>query len=166
MDDARKLSAGSSLGRLPGDGSRIDGEVKCGTHRGHEIVEASDGVWLYADTRQPVAKNPERPCGYCGKANTLEGHDGCIGTLPGVINACCGHGITVSAYVQLGALGDVRGEEAVKLQAELRALGNATRHVGGGEIRPRRSRSATSLAANGTPSRRESAMKRFSGLMS
>lgn len=40
-------------------------------------------------------------CEHCGKGVTKEGHDGCIGTLPDeVMNACCGHGVTLSAYVQ------------------------------------------------------------------
>jgi len=39
-------------------------------------------------------------CGFCGLDRTPEGHDGCIGTLPGVMNACCGHGDTEMAYVQ------------------------------------------------------------------
>lgn len=39
-------------------------------------------------------------CDFCGLGPTPEGHDGCIGTLPGVMNACCGHGDTGVAYVQ------------------------------------------------------------------
>lgn len=31
---------------------------------------------------------------------TIQGHDGCIGTLEGVMNACCGHGQDSCAYVQ------------------------------------------------------------------
>jgi hypothetical protein len=32
-------------------------------------------------------------CVRCGKERTPEGHDPCIANLPGVRNACCGHGI-------------------------------------------------------------------------
>lgn len=40
-------------------------------------------------------------CGHCGLARTPEGHDGCLGTLPDVMNACCGHGGQAEgAYVQ------------------------------------------------------------------
>lgn len=39
-------------------------------------------------------------CNYCGLEKTKEGHDGCIGTLIGVANACCGHGVIEDAYVQ------------------------------------------------------------------
>ena len=39
-------------------------------------------------------------CDHCGLKRTKEGHDGCIGTLDGVANACCGHGEINAAYVQ------------------------------------------------------------------
>lgn len=39
-------------------------------------------------------------CGHCNKKRTPEGHDGCIGTLKNVMNACCGHGEERVAYVQ------------------------------------------------------------------
>ena len=39
-------------------------------------------------------------CLHCGLKRTSEGHDGCIGTLPNVMNACCGHGRTSEAYIQ------------------------------------------------------------------
>jgi len=39
-------------------------------------------------------------CGHCGRDATPEGHDGCVGTLIGVMNACCGHGNPEAAYVQ------------------------------------------------------------------
>lgn len=39
-------------------------------------------------------------CGHCGIKRTSDGHDGCIGTLSGVMNACCGHGEDRMAYVQ------------------------------------------------------------------
>lgn len=69
------------------------------SHRGHPIVLVG-GAWLYSDTREPVAENPDRDCGHCGLPNTPEGHDGCLGTLDGAMNACCGHGNAAEAYVQ------------------------------------------------------------------
>lgn len=39
-------------------------------------------------------------CGFCSLKRTPEGHDGCIGTLDNVMNACCGHGEIEMAYVQ------------------------------------------------------------------
>lgn len=43
-------------------------------------------------------------CKYCDLLPTLEGYDGCLGTLPGdVMNACCGHGGHLEgAYIQYG----------------------------------------------------------------
>jgi len=29
----------------------------------------------------------------CGHRRTVKGHDPCIANLPGVIGACCGHGV-------------------------------------------------------------------------
>lgn len=53
-------------------------------------------------------------CGYCGIKRTPEGHDGCIGTLEGVMNACCGHGEDKTAYVQFPSGECIRGREALK----------------------------------------------------
>lgn len=68
--------------------------------RGREI-ELVNNQWLFSDTGEPTVETWEdRPCGHCGLYNTPEGHDGCLGTLPNVMNACCGHGDTLQAYVQ------------------------------------------------------------------
>ena len=66
--------------------------------RGHPIV-CVNSEWLYKDTMTPTAGN-ERSCGHCGMENTPEGHDGCLGTLVGAKNACCGHGESDEAYIQ------------------------------------------------------------------
>ena len=34
----------------------------------------------------------QQRCFMCAKKRTKEGHDPCLGTLPGVQFACCGHG--------------------------------------------------------------------------
>ncbi len=65
------------------------------------------------------------PCHHCGLDKTPEGHDGCLGTLPGdVMNACCGHGVTAFAYIQYEP-GDRRiaGLAALREQAKLIAQG-------------------------------------------
>ncbi len=68
--------------------------------RGHPI-RFDDGAWRFADNGDStVNTHNERPCGKCGSDNTPEGHDACLGTLPEVKNACCGHGEAGSAYVQ------------------------------------------------------------------
>lgn len=58
--------------------------------RGHLVVSADGHTWQYADTREPA--DDSRPCIKCGEFPTSEGHDACLGVLPGVSAACCGHG--------------------------------------------------------------------------
>ena len=82
------------------------------TLRGHLIARV-DGRWVYQDTGTPTIGHP-RACGFCGKSDTPEGHDGCIGFVPGVINACCGHGDTPTAYVVYDDGSELRGEEALR----------------------------------------------------
>lgn len=82
--------------------------------RGHEITR-SNGSWSYLDGT-PVRDDPYRACGHCGQANTRKGHDACIADLPGVLNACCGHGIEGDAYCQLVSGVTLRGREAREYQ--------------------------------------------------
>ena len=72
--------------------------------RGHPIIFVKE-KWLYEDTKEPIpgygGKN--RPCVKCGK--TFDGSykgdaDPCLGVLPGVDNACCGHGIKAESYIR------------------------------------------------------------------
>jgi hypothetical protein len=68
--------------------------------RGHPI-EYKNGQWVFCDNQEPTKDTyNERPCGKCGAFQTEEGHDPCLQTLPGTMNACCGHGIQSSAYIQ------------------------------------------------------------------
>lgn len=90
-----------------------------GLHRGHRMAFLG-GEWLYEDTLRPVASEPDRPCGACSLPNTPEGHDGCLGELPGVVNACCGHGTTREAYVTFTEGAVLRGEAAVAAMRRLR----------------------------------------------
>ena len=70
------------------------------TLRGH-VMHKQDGEWFFVDTDDPVVTTwKSRPCGYCGLETTPEGYDGCIGKLPGVMSACCGHGDMEEAYIQ------------------------------------------------------------------
>lgn len=56
-------------------------------------VQAHTGRWCYADTGEPYNNDHPRPCISCGERATSDGHDPCIANLPGVVNACCGHGV-------------------------------------------------------------------------
>ena len=68
--------------------------------RGNEI-EFDGEDWVYSDDKTLVHENwKDKPCGHCGEGFTKEGHDACLGTLPDVMNACCGHGNDSEAYVQ------------------------------------------------------------------
>lgn len=54
-------------------------------------------------------------CIKCKKGPTLEGHDGCLGTLPGLImNACCGHGNDNQAYIQYWNGLRISGQKAIQ----------------------------------------------------
>lgn len=87
--------------------------------RGHPIV-CRGGEWFYVDNNTPTEGNP-RPCGRCNREDTPEGHDGCLGMLPGAMNACCGHGSTQEAYVQFSESVRVCGKEALAWIEALRA---------------------------------------------
>lgn len=57
-------------------------------------------VWRYSDNNELVKGAAPRACPKCGECETEEGHDPCIANLPGVRNACCGHG-RKHRYIQL-----------------------------------------------------------------
>ncbi len=80
--------------------------------RGNKIHESEPKRWRYTDGVE-VTKDPARACGHCGLAVTAEGHDGCLGEVPGVVNACCGHGVESEAYVVLAAGERLAGADAV-----------------------------------------------------
>lgn len=79
---------------------------------GHKIIYVNK-EWIYEDIKEPISK--ARPCKYCGKYPTKEGHDGCIGHLDGVKYACCGHGINKSyAILENGNKLEFNGIEEMK----------------------------------------------------
>jgi len=90
------------------------------TLRGHRITKKDDGEWYYIDTGERTDANWQgRPCGHCDRMATAEGHDACLGTLPGVMNACCGHGIREEAYVRFTNGVVLRGfEDRVRRRGE------------------------------------------------
>ena len=82
-----------------------------GRTRGHDIIRTKSGHYLFCDDgafycaadATEVPPERERPCRHCGLM-PINGRDACLGELPGVINACCGHGVD-EAYVEF-ATGD------------------------------------------------------------
>lgn len=90
-------------------------------------MQLIDGEWFFSASGKPVKGHwRTEPCGHCGKVNTPEGHDGCLGTLPGVMNACCGHGVVAEAYVQFvdGSVvsGDVAEQYLVAARTDPRMM--------------------------------------------
>lgn len=86
--------------------------------RGHKI-ERQGNEFIYSDTKEPTAHN-ERDCGFCGMGNTEEGHDSCLGTLPGLMNACCGHGELNDTYIQFLDGKIIKGQRAIKIIQQLK----------------------------------------------
>lgn len=70
--------------------------------RGHPIIWV-DEMWVYEDNKKPIPGwgGEVRPCLKCGSSKwSGDGEvDECLGTLPGVDNACCGHGNREEAYI-------------------------------------------------------------------
>ncbi len=64
--------------------------------------------------KKPTATTWEnRSCGHCKKPNRSDNHDACLGTLPCVMNACCGHGRKKEAYIQFLNRKSIHGHLAV-----------------------------------------------------
>lgn len=60
--------------------------------RGHRIeYDNDDKRWVYSDDRSSILI--ERPCVRCGRMPTQEGYDACLGYIPDIRSACCGHGV-------------------------------------------------------------------------
>ena len=84
-------------------GMHSEGEVTVISYSRGNRVRAFDGKegWYYMDG-QPF--DDSRPCVRCGRMPTPEGHDACLGTLPGVEHACCGHGVTKPYQIAVDAI--------------------------------------------------------------
>lgn len=50
-----------------------------------------DGEWRYLSNADIA--DPQVNCAHCGRPPTPEGYDACLGYIPGVLSACCGHGV-------------------------------------------------------------------------
>jgi hypothetical protein len=60
------------------------------------------------------------PCTHCKLYATEKGHDACLGTLIGIMNACCGHGDQGQSYVQFMDGSTVHGNDAYTVLAILK----------------------------------------------
>jgi hypothetical protein len=89
--------------------------VAYGYFRGHPVVcLAGEDCERYADDLTPTVDEDgasvERPCVQCGRLAAPDGPDPCLGMLPDVRAACCGHGVD-EPYVLLHCT--VRGQQAL-----------------------------------------------------
>lgn len=83
---------------------------------GHPVIHHSGkDVWRWDDTGEAVTRESEqaRLCPRCGKPPTREGYDACLGHLPGISGACCGHGFSEDVYVQFENGDGLSGENAL-----------------------------------------------------
>jgi hypothetical protein len=75
----------------------------------------ADRRWRWADTGRfagsITSRFGDRPCVSCGLAAGPDGHDPCLGHIPGVKAACCGHGGTVQPYIAWEDGNIMRGED-------------------------------------------------------
>lgn len=95
-------------------------------YRGRSIELRDE--WVYSDTEEPVkATHKSRTCGSCNEPCTIEGHDMCLGTLSGIMNACCGHGTTADAYVQFLDGFCIKGHDAKTVLSMLKKWSNKER---------------------------------------
>jgi len=79
--------------------------------RGHEIYHDGND-WRFSDTGEIATT--DRPCAKCGEGPTPEGYDPCLGYVPGVTSACCGHGVE-EPYVMVRE--SIRQFQAIKTAA-------------------------------------------------
>ena len=84
-----------------------------GYHRGYNIYADNGQPWRYTEDDKLVAK-VEKPCFRCGHVHAKEAPDRCIGHLPGVLTACCGHGEPQKAYIKFKNGARIDGEHEVR----------------------------------------------------
>lgn len=74
-------------------GNKVIGETSMHMEGDVLCVANIESTYRYEDTGAPYDRDCPPPCIRCGKHPTPEGHDACLGQLPGVKYACCGHGV-------------------------------------------------------------------------
>ena len=114
---------------------------------GHNIVSLQ-GRSFYEDTGEAVDWKRKRPCPACGKeftpcevcgANDEDwgqgSHDPCLGHIPGVGSACCGHGCISedgqpsTSYISFTSMGALTEDNRATIKAALDTLGEAIERV-------------------------------------
>lgn len=90
-------------------------EMKTSNKRGHPYFFDGEDIEYYLDTAESTSD--ERPCTRCGKMPTKEGYDACLCRLPGVVAACCGHGVD-DGYILFENGVNIRGHFNITPQDE------------------------------------------------
>ncbi len=65
----------------------------------HAYYDRFNKCWRFVKNRQCIKDGQPLSCERCGCKPTPEGHDACLGTLPGIKAACCGHGVNKGCVV-------------------------------------------------------------------
>ena len=61
--------------------------------RGWDVYyDFGERTWRYTDDDEKCYSENERPCKYCDEPAFIS-CDACLGLIPGVKSACCGHGV-------------------------------------------------------------------------
>lgn len=95
--------------------------------RGHPTIYLGDEKWIYEDTGEPAGFRNVRPCKKCGKVfegSNIGESDPCLQDLPGVDNACCGHGVPEDAYVRFISGVVIRGFTEIEYTERFEAATN------------------------------------------
>jgi len=105
------------------DGVTVDdGDAR---RRGHRVSWCPRReVSFYLDDGSPTPEfgGEERACLECALLSTPEGHDACLGRIPGAVAACCGHGFSVG-YVMFPGGAQEDPEPWRRARAGLKVLG-------------------------------------------
>jgi hypothetical protein len=90
---------------------------RIGHRRGNLMRMFADRHWRWADNGRfagsITSRFGDRPCVSCGLVAAADGHDPCLGELPDVKAACCGHGGAAVPYIAWEDGTVQRGEDVV-----------------------------------------------------
>ena len=75
---------------------------------GYAVLRRPGKPDSYIDSGKPIEIPCARPCPKCGRFQSPQGFDPCIANLPGVLAACCGHGVQ-PGYITFANGTEVRG---------------------------------------------------------
>lgn len=106
-----------------------------GFWRGWPITyDAAGEEWIFDDNAEPVQCGyNKRPCRACGRVFHGSNHgepDPCFGTLPGVDNACCGHGVAEESYIRFTNGVVIKGFNKIEIPSYVQGIHNGKESEG------------------------------------